>query len=76
MLRKDLVEEVEKGRFHVFAVPTIEAGIEILTGVPAGERSPSGMWPPDSVLGRADARLAVLAERVREFGVADGPREP
>jgi lon-related putative ATP-dependent protease len=76
MLRKDLVEEVEKGRFHVFAVPTIEAGIEILTGVPAGERPTNGTWPPDSVLSLVDARLGDLAAKVREFGPADLPSGP
>ncbi len=73
MLRKDVVEEVEKGRFRVWAVSTIEEGIEILTGVAAGERTPGAAWPPESILGRVDARLRDLAARVKEFGPADLP---
>ena len=73
MLRKDVVEEVEKGRFHVWAVSTIEEGMEILTGIQAGERAKSGGWPPDSIFGRVDARLLELARKVREFGPADLP---
>ena len=71
MLRKDLVEEVEKGRFHVWAVSTIEEGLEVLTGTPAGARDESGAYPADSVFGRADACLKRLAEQVVEYGVAD-----
>ena len=73
MLRKDVVEEVEKGRFHVWAVSTIEEGIEILTGLAAGERTPGAAWPPESILGRVDARLRDLAARVKEFRPADLP---
>jgi Lon-like ATP-dependent protease len=73
MLRKDVVEEVEKGRFRVWAVSTVEEGIEILTGAAAGERTPGAAWPPESILGRVDARLRDLAARVKEFGPADLP---
>ncbi len=72
MLRKDLIEEVGKGHFHVWAVSTIEEGIEILTGVEAGERQEGGGYPPESVFGRVDARLRELALNVRAFGPADG----
>lgn len=71
MLRKDVVEEVAKGRFKVLAASTIEEGIEVLTGLPAGSPGESGLWPPDSVLGRVDAKLRELAARVKEFGAAD-----
>lgn len=72
MLRKDIVEEARAGRFHVWAVSTVEDGIQVLTGCPAGERSTSGEYPAGSVLGRADARLRQLAEGVKAFGQADG----
>ncbi len=72
MLRKDVVEAVEKGRFHVWAVRTIEEGIEILSGVPAGARGADGLYPQGSVFERVDARLRELARAVREFGPADG----
>ena len=71
MLRKDVVEAVGKGRFHVWAVDDIETGIEILTGAVAGKRAADGTYPADSVFGRVDARLRQLAEGVREYGAAD-----
>lgn len=69
MLRRDVVEAVRQGRFHVFAVATIDEGIEILTGVPAGERDASGKFPEGSVNHRVEQRLIALAERQMELAV-------
>jgi Lon-like ATP-dependent protease len=71
MLRKDVIEAVREGRFHIWAVSTVEEGIEILTEAPAGARGADGAYPPDSIFGRADAKLAELAQGVRAYGVAD-----
>lgn len=67
MLRKDVVEAVTAGLFHVFAVQTVDQGIEILTGVAAGEADEKGEYPSDSVNGRVVARLTALAEKQRAF---------
>jgi lon-related putative ATP-dependent protease len=75
MLRADVVEAVERKRFHVWAVSTIEEGLEVLTGVAAGLAAEDGTYPEDTVFGRADRELARLAEEVTRFGPADaGPR--
>jgi ATP-dependent Lon protease len=71
MLRRDVVEAVRKGEFHVWAVSTIEEGLEVLTGLPAGARGEDGSYPADSLFGRADARLRQLVEDVSRYGVAD-----
>jgi lon-related putative ATP-dependent protease len=63
MLRKDVVEAVRAGRFKVYAVETIDQGIEILTGVPVGERDASGKFPEGSVNHRVETRLIELAEK-------------
>ena len=73
MLRKDVVEEVRSGRFHVWAVSTIEEGLEVLTGLAAGSPGSNGAYPLDSIFGRANTRLAQLAEEVTKFGPADSP---
>ena len=49
----------------MFPVSTIDKGIEILTGVPAGERVAEGSFPPGSVNGRVEARLIGFSERLR-----------
>jgi lon-related putative ATP-dependent protease len=66
MLRVDVREAVEEGQFHVYAVRTIDEGIEILTGVPAGERQDDGSYPEDSVHGHVMARLEAIAESLKE----------
>jgi len=63
MLRRDVVDAVRDGKFHVHAVETIDQGIEILTGVPAGERDASGNFPAGTINQRVEARLVELAEK-------------
>jgi predicted ATP-dependent protease len=68
MLRSDVVEAVREGQFHIWTALTIDEGIALLTGVPAGERDANGEYPPESVNGRVMARLRAFAERLREGG--------
>lgn len=63
MLRRDVVDAVRAGKFHIYAVNTIDEGIEILTGVPAGERDGSGKFPDGTVNQKVEARLLELAEK-------------
>ncbi len=72
MLRRDVVEAVTAGKFHVYAVETIDQGIEILTGVPAGARDASGNFPEGSVNRRVEDRLVAMAEIRQAFGA--GPK--
>jgi predicted ATP-dependent protease len=67
MLSHEVVAAVSEGRFHVYAVSTIEEGIELLSGVPAGELREKGGYPEQSVYGRADRRLRELAEGLRHW---------
>jgi predicted ATP-dependent protease len=62
MLRQDVVEAVASGQFHLYAVATIDEGLPILLGVPAGEYQPGQGYPADSVNGRVDAQLRRFAE--------------
>ncbi len=66
MLKDEIIEAVKAGKFHIFSVETIEEGIEILTGVPAGKRQPDGKYPPDTIFGRVDKRLREMANIMRE----------
>jgi predicted ATP-dependent protease len=70
MLREDVIDAVRQGRFHVWAVRTVDEGIEILTGKPAGKRRPDGTWEPDSVNARVDQRLHDYAQRLKDFARA------
>ena len=75
MLRRDVVDAVAAGRFHIFAVNTIDEGIEILTGIPAGERSDQNTYPEGTVNYRVDQRLKEFAETLRKFGAAHEERD-
>ena len=44
-LSDEVIDSVRKGKFHIYAVKTIDEGIEILTGVPAGKKDKNGKFP-------------------------------
>jgi lon-related putative ATP-dependent protease len=67
MLRDDVIDAVAKGRFHIYPVLTVEQGIEILTGVPAGRRNSDGKFEPNTVFAKADARLRDMADTLRKY---------
>jgi predicted ATP-dependent protease len=71
MLADEVIEAVEAGRFHVWAVRTIDEGIELLTGQPAGERGPDGEYPARTVHRLVEDRLRHYAERLQSFGAPD-----
>ena len=68
MLRHDVIDAVEEGRFHIYPVETVDEGIEILTGIPAGERGPDGEYPEGKINYKVEQRLGELAEKRSEFG--------
>jgi lon-related putative ATP-dependent protease len=65
MLRPDVVAAVEKGQFRVHAVSHIDQGIEILTGVRAGERDANGKYPEGTIYRRVEDKLATFASYAR-----------
>lgn len=67
MLSEEVVSAVERGRFHLYAVRTLDEALALLTGVAAGERDASGEYPSGTVNALAEARLMELASRRQEF---------
>jgi len=59
-LDPEIVAACEEGRFHVHAVSSVEDGIEILTGVAAGERDEDGMFPEGTIFAMTEERLEEL----------------
>lgn len=75
MLRDEIVDAVAAGRFHLYAVETIDEGLELLTGIEAGKRSPDGTFPEGTMHRLVSDRLAANAERLRELtAAADEPQ--
>lgn len=71
MLKQEVIEAVAAERFHVWAVSDVDQGIELLTGVPAGERQEDGSWPEGTVNDLVDKRLREMVEAIRKFGRPD-----
>jgi lon-related putative ATP-dependent protease len=67
MLREDVVEAVEQGRFNVFAVKGVDEALTLLTGVEAGRRDDSGEFPVDSVNHQVEQQLIRYAGLRRSF---------
>jgi lon-related putative ATP-dependent protease len=63
MLRQDVIDAVKEGKFHIYPVETIDQGIEILTGIPAGERDENGNFSEGTINQKVEARLIALAEK-------------
>lgn len=61
-LSDEIIESVKKGQFHIYAVSSIEEGIEVLTGVPAGKKDKTGHFPAGSVNYMVYEKLKKYAE--------------
>ena len=75
MLNDQVIAAVENGQFHIWAVKTVDEGIELLTGVKAGKRGKSGKYPKNSINALVEARLREMAEKMKPTRPA-GKSEP
>jgi lon-related putative ATP-dependent protease len=76
MLRKDVVQAVKQRKFHLYPVKTIDQGIEILTGMEAGEILEDGHFKEGTVNDRVDKKLRELGTKIKEFeGAEAGAKE-
>ena len=75
MLRKDVVRAVQKKKFHIYPVKTIDEGIEILTAMKPGEKKPDGTYEKDTVNDLVDKKLKTLAEDLERFGETEEETE-
>ncbi len=67
MLRQDVIDAVRQGKFFIYPVDHIDQGIEILTGIPAGEPNEQRIYPENTINGKVQRRLEELAEKREEF---------
>jgi predicted ATP-dependent protease len=67
MLKEEILDTVKAGKFHIYAVSSIDQGIEILTGTKAGVRQKDGAFEKGTVNERIDNRLREMAQKLREF---------
>jgi predicted ATP-dependent protease len=72
MLRRDVVDAVAAGTFHVYAAANVDQGLAVLTGLPAGTRDRAGVFTEGSVNARVEQRLVALARQARAFKTEGG----
>jgi predicted ATP-dependent protease len=65
MLRKEVVDAVRGGKFRIYAIKTVNDALEILTGLPAGDRSEDGTWPEGSINFLVDKRLKEMSKKLK-----------
>jgi predicted ATP-dependent protease len=73
MLREDVVAAVAAGRFHVWAVSTVDEGLALLSGREAGVRAADGHYPADTFNAAVDRALAAGVQRLRQLRGDGGP---
>ncbi|MEO0099776.1 MAG: AAA family ATPase [candidate division WOR-3 bacterium] len=67
MLKDEVISACREGKFHIYAVKTIDEAIEILTGVPAGEKDEKGNYPEGTVNYLVAKKLREYALKYKEF---------
>ncbi len=73
MLRQDVVAAAAAGRFHIYAVETVDEALELLTGLTAGVPDAEGYLPEGSVNALVAERLAYLVELRRIYAMKIEP---
>ena len=71
MLKKEVIDAVTDGNFHIYSVSNIKEGIEILTGVKAGDADPEGIYPDDTVYGKVQQQLETYFKRADKLKEKD-----
>jgi predicted ATP-dependent protease len=67
MLRQDVIQAAGEGTFHIYPIRSVDQGLELLTGMPAGEADANNIFPADTVNGRVQKQLTDMAEQKRSF---------
>ncbi len=67
MLHEDVTEAVAQGKFHIYAVSNVDEGIELLTGIPAGQRRDDGRFPKGTINYLVDRRLKEMSESLKAY---------
>jgi len=75
MIKREVIKAVKQKKFHIYQVSSVEEGIEILTGVPAGTADKKGNYPEGTVYGAVQKKLKYYLERSRKIKKEFGAEE-
>src|SRR5260370_12725077 len=76
MLRRDVVAAAAKGRFSISAIDTVDQGMELLTGLPAGASDSDGQYPAGTINQRIAVRLDAFTAKALELTRNASAAEP
>lgn len=68
ILSTEVQQAISEDRFHIWAIETIDEGIQLLTGAPAGLRGPRGSFESGTINAMVESRLRAMAHQVKNFG--------
>ena len=67
MVKDEVVEAVREGKFALWSVNTVDDALELLTGIPAGQRDETGQYPEESVNGKVERALEKFITDIKKF---------
>ncbi len=76
MLKKEVLQAVKDGKFHVHAVTSVDEALSLLSGMPAGERKEDGAWPEGTFNFLVDKRLKEIAKKQKAEEKGEKDKEP
>ena len=68
ILNREVQTAIKNGDFHIYSVETIDEGLELLSGMPAGKPTDDGGFEPGSINASVSRRLQEMAHQVKNFG--------
>jgi len=75
MLKKEVVDAVKNGTFSIYAITRVEEGVELFTGIPAGELKDDGTWPEGSVNYLVMKRLDEIRQAYKDQEKKEGQKD-
>ncbi|MEA3489781.1 MAG: ATP-binding protein [Candidatus Omnitrophota bacterium] len=75
MLKDEVVDAVKKGKFHIWAISTVDEGIEILTGIKTGKKDKKGKYPRGTINYLVDKKLREYSQKSSKAGKKGGRKK-
>ena len=75
MLKEEVTEAVNAGKFNIYSVKSIDEGIEFLTGTKAGERRTDGTFEDGTINFLVDKQLKMMADKLKEYPGVEAPKK-
>ena len=70
MLRRDVVEAVKRGEFHIYPIEHVEEGLQLLTGLTPGKRNKNGNFAKNTMHGHVEIKLKDMFDKVKQASKA------